>query len=290
MNFAPIEGGEPKDLLSRRLLRMNALLALGHWNDETLHQLRVSMRAIQAWLPVLENTSPHLKSLSRPLTRWLKAGSAARDRDVFRSYLQSLPNSQRARRLLQEQRKEVRPLDNRALGKLVSRLTSRLDHWRAWTHPSLLYAHLELLLPLYIYQVQDRGQRALAHPDKQLHSLRLAVKRLRYLLELMADIQPDYVLYHETCRRWQERLGQFSDLDALLAWLSLYKEQKLAKLVTQRRRALVHVLLAEIPEQMTWLNQLKQNRLPSSESLQHYFSLSLTAPALAFDIKTDKNL
>ena len=75
------------------------------------------------------------------------------------------------------------------------------------------------------------------------------------------------------CRSWQERLGQFADLDGLWRWLKRRQEKKLVAILRRRRRLLGQLLRAELGELTQLLGQIDRQALPTREQLAAYFSL-----------------
>lgn len=57
---------------------------------------------------------------------------------------------------------------------------------------------------------------------KSLHRLRVRLKGLRYLLELMADTHLPIEINIQAFKGWQDKLGQLSDMDFAITWLQAY--------------------------------------------------------------------
>jgi hypothetical protein len=67
-------------------------------------------------------------------------------------------------------------------------------------------------------------QECVDHPHalKELHNMRIAAKRLRYTLEIFADVLPaDCQLAHKELEQLQQELGQLHDSDVMIALLRL---------------------------------------------------------------------
>ena len=272
----PIESpSSASHLLSQRWRQLSELVAKAQWDVEDLHQFRITLRTLLAWsplwticsLPGAENGATRLQK------KLLKQCNVWRERDVFLTYLAGLPHSKRARRTLQGLDSGCRKPTVALLSPLVRESGQRLMVWQQRMTPTLLQELLALQLSLYLQRSRDRLLCCQQGSLRTLHQLRLALKALRYLLEILVAVAPQWRPLWGECRRWQERLGQFADLDSLLRWLRQQQERELADLVQHRRKQLGRLLRSELDELAQLLATVGEQELPTRSQLADYFSL-----------------
>jgi CHAD domain-containing protein len=191
-------------------------------NPESLHDLRVALRRLHSlfigFSPCLRNDTPLAKSL-RGL---FKQTNHARDLEVTLALL-----SRREINLPWLQRQWQHELDSE-----YRRLRERLPP--AWQALSLQFATPAKLLaespaPMSLSrfaagEIEHQGRqllkriRRLMHQwqDKRAHKLRIRAKRLRYLLEPLADGAPATAKAVERLKRFQDRFGDDHDLMVLI--------------------------------------------------------------------------
>ena len=262
-------------LLSQRWRQLSELVAKAQWDVEDLHQFRITLRTSLAWSPLwaigsLPETEAGAIHLQKTV---LKQCNIWRERDVFLTYLAGLPHSKRARRTLQGLDSGCRKPAVALLSPLVRESGQRLMVWQQRMTPTLLQELLALQLSLYLQRSRDRLLCCQQGSLRTLHQLRLALKALRYLLEILVAVAPQWRPLWGECRRWQERLGQFADLDSLLRWLRLQQEEELADLVQHRRKQLGRLLRSELDELARLLVIMEEQELPTRSRLANYFSL-----------------
>ncbi|RXT50841.1 CYTH and CHAD domain-containing protein [Bradyrhizobium betae] len=208
-------------------------------NPEGVHQLRVSLRRLRSALDLMRSVGAlsNLDAL-RSEAKWLAQDlSAARDWDVFQ--LQTLPTIATAcpsvagfdalgkaagKRQSEAYRKAHHALaDRRCAVFLIS-----LGNWietRGWRNgvaaedlgqlaePAVNFA--QRILSEQYAKVLKRGRRFKSLPAEQLHRVRLATKRLRYLSEFLLPLFADRRCARKFSRRLaglQEELGAFNDM------------------------------------------------------------------------------
>jgi CHAD domain-containing protein len=260
-----------------------SLVERKQWNSDALHQFRVNVRACLAWQPLWQITSLSMHSALGPrqLRRLLKCLNQDRDQDVFHTYLASLPHSGAARKKLT--RPCLRKPRQKLLEPFIEALQQTLDSWQIWMNPALFQQQLSVLFALYSQQIQLQLVRCSGRRGAHLHALRLTIKSLRYLLEVAAAADPAYQPLWSHCRLWQDKLGQFADLDALARWLKRQDELELATLVRTRRRVLVDILVAEREDISRLLAQIAATPLPSCQQLAATFNLKTVDAGISGD-------
>ncbi|PDT91322.1 inorganic triphosphatase [Bradyrhizobium sp. Y36] len=208
-------------------------------DPEGVHQLRVSLRRLRSALDLMRSVGA-LSDLDalRSEAKWLaQALSAARDWDVFR--LETLPavatacpavagfdalGRAAAGRQSDAYRRAHHALDDRRCAVFLI----GLGHWietRGWRNdvaaedlgqlaePAVNFA--QRILSEQHAKVLKRGRRFKSLTVEELHRVRLATKRLRYLGEFLLPLYEDRKSTRRFSRRLadlQEQLGAFNDM------------------------------------------------------------------------------
>jgi inorganic triphosphatase YgiF len=208
-------------------------------NPEGVHQLRVSLRRLRSALDLMRSVGAlsNLDAL-RSEAKWLAQDlSAARDWDVFQ--LETLPTIAKAcpsvtgfdaldraatARQTGAYRKAHQALDDRRCAVFLIGLGGWIET-RGWrndvaaedlgqlTEPAVNFA--QRLLSAQYAKVLKRGRRFKSLPAEELHRVRLATKRLRYLSEFLLPLYEDRKSARRFSRRLaalQEELGAFNDM------------------------------------------------------------------------------
>jgi inorganic triphosphatase YgiF len=208
-------------------------------NPEGVHQLRVSLRRLRSALDLMRSVGAlsNLDAL-RSEAKWLAQDlSAARDWDVFQ--LETLPTianacpsvagfdvlgKAAAKRQSEAYRKAQRALADRRCAVFLIGLGGWIET-RGWRNdvaaedlgqlaePAVDFA--QRILSEQYAKVLRRGRRFKSLPAEQLHRVRLATKRLRYLSEFLLPLFADRRSARKFSRRLaglQEELGAFNDM------------------------------------------------------------------------------
>ncbi|MBH5389212.1 CYTH and CHAD domain-containing protein [Bradyrhizobium diversitatis] len=208
-------------------------------NPEGVHQLRVSLRRLRSALDLMRSVGAlgNLDAL-RSEAKWLAQGlSAARDWDMFQ--LDTLPAIAKAcpsvtgfdalaRVAAQRQAEAYRgvrnALDDRRCALFLIGLGGCIET-RGWRNgvapedlgrlaePAVNFA--ERVLSEQYAKVLKRGRRFKSLTVDELHRVRLATKRLRYLGEFLLPLYEDRKSARKFARRLaglQEELGVFNDM------------------------------------------------------------------------------
>ncbi|MDD1516341.1 MULTISPECIES: CYTH and CHAD domain-containing protein [Bradyrhizobium] len=208
-------------------------------NPEGVHQLRVSLRRLRSALDLMRSVGAlsHVDALRSEAT-WLAQGlSAARDWDVFQ--LATLPAIAKAcpsvagfdalgqvaaQRQAQAYRRARNALDDRRCAVFLIGLGGWIETrgWRNGVAPEDLGRLAEpavnfaqRVLSEQYAKVLKRGRRFKSLTIDELHRLRLATKRLRYLSEFLLPLYEDRKSARKFARRLaglQEELGVFNDM------------------------------------------------------------------------------
>jgi len=226
------------DLLRRLLDRLTrALPGLQQGDIRALHRARVASRRLRELVPVLQLEHAESKKLSRRLRKLTSHLGAVRELDVLMVGIDELHDSQPAQSSAlarvgvtvskdrdQARRKLFRDLSVDGLSRLAHRLdgcvaelklletsTSRAAarNWK-WA----IDARVEKRAVRLAAAVQEAGG---VYIPERLHAVRIALKKLRYALELshdVAGIRGDADL--RVLNRAQDLLGRMHDLQVLI--------------------------------------------------------------------------
>lgn len=231
-----------------QLLRDHHASVLETMNVDAVHKMRVATRRLQASLDLLEHEMS-VRKLKRRLRNWRRALSLVRNYDVFLEMLEKETATRgRARReqiqlvtaKLQEQRAhtaaEVRGfLEQIDIDKLGSRLG--VTTLVSLSDPRQLEALAVVPISNFLSVIDEQNVAGYAadrldqrlsefqalveqsHPTTDpadLHQLRIAAKRVRYLLEIVTQMgYGDASRALAWLRKLQDRIGDWHDLEAL---------------------------------------------------------------------------
>lgn len=203
-----------------------ALLGL---DEEYLHQVRVGLRRLRVVLSVTRRVRPdaQLEDLHRQVSGPAIALGRARDWDVFVTRILTpicvhLPGHADLRALLGICQRRRNKLHAGAQSNLASqdfqRLLLRLG---AWMHADREHGRQPSIVRFVHKILEQRSKQVLAAGDAlssatpaQLHALRIACKKLRYSLELFANLLPPrrYQTYLNKLSAVQDILGNMHDI------------------------------------------------------------------------------
>jgi CHAD domain-containing protein len=228
------------DLLRKRLDRFIRLLPGVEQGDVTaLHRARVASRRLRELLPILQLDHEAADKLSRRLRRVTARLGTVRELDVLLMLIDELHESRRHdRTALKRVADDVAREQARARGKLLARkmplaelkrIARKLDRqvsaleqmdqakpagpsrargWR-WALDARIARRAESLHEA----IAEAGP---VYLPERLHAVRIAVKKLRYALEIAADVAGERTTPElRTLERAQELLGRAHDLQAL---------------------------------------------------------------------------
>lgn len=268
--------------LSRLRHYMERLLSTKSGDDvESVHQIRVFCRRLQAALDVLADALPqkHVRRLTKRLRRIRREAGHVRDADVLAIELKRVRDlATPAESPAIDHLLDLYPRKRaRALERLVCRI-DKLDRrdfwdWVAKQYPAdLVVDDLRVargrdrsILDLSRDRVDDELSTFLSafedHADgniEQLHQLRLAAKRFRYVLEVFAGCFGSEFRerVYEPIKQLQESLGSINDAHAFAQQLDrlahLTDEDELAASLSRLRDRYV----VQLDEHVRQFNQL----------------------------------
>lgn len=253
---APAPHGQPlmssEDALAeagRRLLRRQFQKLLAREQDvradteiEAVHQMRVATRRLRAALAILNQVAPRkqVRHFQREIRRLARSSSMVRDCDVFLEqvahYTEQLPADQRAglEPLVTALQRERRAAYTQLRARLDSRrytnfkrdfalfMTEEPEGWDMRLRirdivGSSIWRRYEALRA---YEVVLNGTTISQQHDETLHEIRITGKRLRYMLEMFAEVLDsgvDQVV--DQLKRLQDHLGTLQDIAVARAYV-----------------------------------------------------------------------
>jgi len=236
--------GRPQryDLLRRRLERFTEMLqGVESGDPRALHRMRVASRRLREVLPILQLDPEVTEKTQRRLRKVTSRLGAVRELDVLLALIDELvavgrysrPALARVSASLSERRIRARArmtkkLPGRELHRIAAKLekllatlstkeTSVTPRGRTMTARSwqwVLEARVARRASALADAIDEAGAVYLA---ERVHAVRIAVKKLRYAVELSADVAGQKTTPELTqLRRAQEVLGRLHDLQVLI--------------------------------------------------------------------------
>lgn len=224
-------------------------------DPEALHDFRVAVRRLRAWLRGFESVVAVRSGTRRRMRTLARRTNAARDAEAAYALLQLV-----ARSLPSRSRGAVRSLEAE-LGAEIAAATARIARraGRRWRRVSMRLRR-ELMdrqpatgiergfgtawaeaLEAALGKALDRRAAAVeAAEADDVHRYRIALKRLRYLVEPLADSVPAAAAAAKQTKRVQEITGTINDLQNFLARL----ERRARDLAAERGETLFRLRLA----------------------------------------------
>jgi CHAD domain-containing protein len=217
-------------LLLRRARELERQLPLAiQGNDTGVHQARVACRRLREAVPVLAGETKARKKAEKKIRKLTQALGTVREMDVTVQILDEFAQTNALpRNALEDVRAHVIAERDRRRAVMLQRLrrvdTDRLRarleeasivaavidsaEWR-----EALTSRVALRAKRLMLAIQRAGQ---MYAPEQLHAARIATKKLRYALELIADarLAPVRPLVN-TLKRAQDTLGKLHDLQVI---------------------------------------------------------------------------
>jgi CHAD domain-containing protein/CYTH domain-containing protein len=225
-------------------------------DSETLHDFRVALRRLRSWLralePSLEGSLPN--AALRRLRRMARESNAGRDAEVFLTWLatteaQLSPRNKKAvhwlterfQRQEHEAESELEARLKRDFQRMRDRLEERLALYRVEAHvhagvrEPLFSAVIATLLGSLAEDLRRRLKRVRSVDDvAESHQARIAGKRLRYLIEPIAQQVAAGPALLAHLRSLQDTLGELHDAHV---WLLVIRHVVAEQAMEEGRRA-----------------------------------------------------
>jgi CHAD domain-containing protein len=249
-----------RDIIATHLksLQLYHQAVLESEDASAIHKVRVTTRRLQAAIDMLQTES----KLKKQLRKWRRSLSTVRNADVFLAMIEKEMTARRSvhrrqyellKMELQKRRarraRKIRPyLEQIDLASLASKLGLNPVNWTDRSESLQMIDGDQLSIdPIWIeYEIKatsraaDRLEQRLnqlqaltsavqdAACPERVHQLRIAIKRLRYLLEVISEMgYCDASRALEYLKSLQDGLGNWHDLDAF--------KQEIIRIVSRRR-------------------------------------------------------
>ena len=247
-------------LLERRARALHRYLPKAIAGDDTgVHQARVASRRLREAVPVLAADFKHSAKARRKIRRLTRALGTVRELDVSLRLLDELAAAEDLSRpalqdvrlhvLADREKKRETMLSRLAdvnADKLERRLKSVSEHvaldrsgsWRQTLASRLLKRSRRLATA-----VDNAGQ---LYAPELLHRVRIAAKKLRYVLELAADtgVRSASPLVR-SLKRVQDMLGRLNDLQVLQSHVAAVEAAPIGRAVPHQGLALIAARIEE---------------------------------------------
>jgi CHAD domain-containing protein len=232
-------------LLRARLQAFTRVLrGVEHGEDRAIHRARVASRRLRELIPVLQLPPGAARKLGRRLRKVTRRLGAVRELDVLLLLTDELHVSRpvhrdalrRVRHMVVKKRDERRrllsehlPVDDLwALARRLERMMHELREQEAGQTPDRRSPErarsVEWAVDARIAHRAARLARAIdgsgaVYLTERLHDVRIAVKKLRYALELRAALTDPKEPAIQTLKHAQALLGRMHDLQVLIEWV-----------------------------------------------------------------------
>lgn len=237
---------EAADEALRLMQRAEAALerVRGASDPEALHDFRVALRRLRAWLSSFKTVLAVRGKTRRRLRRLLRNTNHARDAEAALAWMESMaqgiePRSRRILGTVQAELVEELRETHRALGesagaawaKAAKRLRRELGARASNDGTEAVFGAVwAQALKQALAETARRRRTAVADAGGAgLHRYRIALKRVRYLLEPAADSIPEVKRVLRQVKYGQDRAGSINDLQLLLAWLRRHAREASAR-------------------------------------------------------------
>jgi CHAD domain-containing protein len=211
---------------------------LNESNEDSVHDLRTSIRRMLATADILPKQMRREKDLKKYLTnyeRLLKLNAKVRDLDIVLSKMSSYKDdpaySQLVRNLKKSRESELKParrfasstIGDKGLSLRANDLSGSTLRKRFSKSADRLAAKIEERLPIVVQEPANK---------LELHKLREDSRRLRYILELESSSEASKLL--TVLESWQEVLGLIHDSDIFIMNFENQKESPRIKALLER--------------------------------------------------------
>ena len=203
-------------------------------NSKQIHDVRTAIRRLDATFMLLPKNNRSHSSLSDYLLKckeFFKVNSEIRDLDIIYEKLQKYsPNTQR-NSLLETLKatRDAKLLHAKTIARSLKRIdTSKIVDKIGVTEKELAKRHSKIVSNL-ISTIQVTFPIVITNSMKleELHDLRIACKKLRYLLELIPDENNMMVKIRKSLQKLQDVLGAIHDYDFTIEYLNSLGQQSL---------------------------------------------------------------
>jgi CHAD domain-containing protein len=212
------------------------------FSEEAVHDLRIAARRLLAVLDVVRALDPHprVQKARKALKNQLDSLDDLRDFQVMLvdvvENLEALPQLQpfvellhkREKVFLRSARKQTKTSHPSELSRRIEKIHGMLEKY---SYDEEFNARLlGVVDQAFLSAEQAYGQIDASQPAT-IHTLRIAFKKFRYMVEIAHPILPEYPgVYLKRMHDYQSRMGVIQDVDVLLNTLADYTESNASSL------------------------------------------------------------
>lgn len=233
-------------------------------DEETIHDLRVAIRRVTPLLDLYINgqnrkvSKKKLIHVNKRFKNYFKALSAVRDQQVLIPKIVEMHPSSLS--VLSKMDMDLRTLHRNILIQASE-----------WEIPELIDVVMLLLIERPMDKIYVRSQVASTLKERRkvlksiltkglkdandLHKLRIALKKYRYVIEMAESLEIQYKISSQSIKKYQDKLGTFQDITILIGYL---KEREphlplLDEIINEHDK----ICLQLINESLSWKKELK---------------------------------
>ena len=203
-------------------------------NSKQIHDVRTAIRRLDATFMLLPKNNRSHSSLSDYLLKckeFFKVNSEIRDLDIIYEKLQKYPPNSQRNSLLETLRatRHAKLQNAKTKARSLKRIdTSKIVDKIGVTEKEMTKRHSKIVSNL-ISTIQATFPIVITNSMKleELHDLRIACKKLRYLLELIPDENKTVVKIRKNLQKLQDVLGAIHDYDFTIDYLNSLGQQSL---------------------------------------------------------------
>ena len=203
-------------------------------NSKQIHDVRTAIRRLDATFMLLPQTHRSHSSLSDYLLKckeFFKVNSEIRDLDIMHEKLQKYPANTQKNNLLESLKatRGAKLQHAKTIARSLKRIdTSNIVDKIGVTEKELAKRHSKIVSNL-ISTIQTTFPIAITNSLKleELHDLRIACKKLRYLMELIPDENNKMMKIRKNLQKLQDVLGAIHDYDFTIEYLNSLGQQSL---------------------------------------------------------------
>ena len=203
-------------------------------NSKQIHDVRTAIRRLDATFMLLPKNNRSHSSLSDYLLKckeFFKVNSEIRDLDIMYEKLQKYPANTQKNNLLESLKatRGVKLQHAKTIARSLKRIdTSKIVDKIGVTERELAKRHSKIVSNL-ISTIQTTFPIVITNSLKleELHDLRIACKKLRYLMELIPDENNKMMKIRKNLQKLQDVLGAIHDYDFTIEYLNSLGQQSL---------------------------------------------------------------
>ena len=203
-------------------------------NSKQIHDVRTAIRRLDATFMLLPKNNRSHSSLSDYLLKckeFFKVNSGIRDLDIMYEKLQKYPANTQKNNLLESlnETRGVKLQHAKTIARSLKRIdTSKIVDKIGVTERELAKRHSKIVSNL-ISTIQATFPIVITNSIKleELHDLRIACKKLRYLMELVPDENNKMMKIRKSLQKLQDVLGAIHDYDFTIEYLNSLGQQSL---------------------------------------------------------------